>query len=298
MLQRPSRTGLAFTAGQPKTHPMALVSPLAQIGADVEIGPFCVIEPEAIIGNGCKLESRVVIKSGTTLGPNNHIFEGAVIGGMPQHINMPEDPGRVVIGAGNTIRENVTIHRALEGDEATTIGDNNLLMVNVHIAHDCRVGNNTIFANNAMLAGHVTVGDRAYVSGAVAVHQFCRIGTLAMVGGQSHINKDVPPFVTVDGLSSYVVGLNQIGLRRAGHSADEVRRLKEAYRVIYRSNLSWNEILTRLREEFADGLASRFHQFLSTTTRGIVSERRLPPGATIKLCPEAEDLAQLQVRVG
>ena len=162
-------------------------------------------------------------------------------------------------------------------------------MVNAHIAHDCRLGNNTIFANNAMLAGHVTVGDRAYVSGAVAVHQFCRIGSLAMVGGQSHIVKDVPPFVTVDGLSSYVVGLNQIGLRRAGYSAAEVRRLKDAYRVIYRSGLTWNEILARLRDEFADGLAAMFYQFLSTTTRGILCERRLPPGATLKLRRESDE---------
>jgi UDP-N-acetylglucosamine acyltransferase len=134
----------------------------------------------------------------------------------------------------------------------------------------------------------------------VAVHQFCRIGTLAMVGGQSHIIKDVPPFVTVDGLSSYVVGLNQIGLRRAGHSDQEVRRLKEAYRVIYRSGLTWNEILRRLREEFCDGLAARFHQFLSTTTRGIVCERRLPPGATLKLLSELEepDTAVLQAKAG
>jgi len=240
-----------------------------------------------------------VVKSGTTLGPNNHLFEGAVICGLPQHVHMPENPGRVIIGAGNTFRENVTIHRSLEADEATVVGDNNLLMVNVHIAHDCRLGNLTIFANNAMLAGHVTVGDRAYVSGAVAVHQFCRIGPLAMVGGQAHIVKDVPPFVTVDGLSSLVVGLNQIGLRRAGHSSEEIFRLKEAYRVIYRSGAPWNEILARLREEFSDGLAGLFYQFLSTTTRGILCERRPPPGATIRIPPEiAEPLTVRHARAG
>jgi UDP-N-acetylglucosamine acyltransferase len=279
-----------------KVHPTAVISPEAEICRDVEIGPFCVVEPDAIIESGCKLESRAVVKSGTRLGPNNHVFEGAVLGGLPQHVHVPDRPGRVVIGAGNTIRENVTVHRALDEDEATVVGDNGLLMANVHIAHDCRVGNNTIFANNAMLAGHVTVGDRAYVSGAVAVHQFCRVGSLAMVGGQSHITKDVPPFVTIDGLSSYVVGLNQIGLRRAGH-ADEISRLKDAYRVIYRSGLTWNEILARLREEFADGLAAQFHQFLSTTTRGIICERRPPPGATIKLRQESDDAAQWRLEM-
>lgn len=271
-----------------------MVSPLAKIGPDVEIGPYCVIEPDVTIESGCRLESRVVVKNGTTLGANNHVFEGAVIGGLPQHVHIPEAPGRVIIGSGNVIRENVTIHRALEEDEATILGNNSLLMVNVHIAHDCRVGNHTIFANNVMLAGHVTVGDRAYVSGAVAVHQFCRIGSMAMVGGQSHIVKDVPPFVTVDGLSSYVVGLNQIGMRRAGFTASDLRQLKEAYRVIYRSELTWNEILTRLAAEFPEGHAATFHQFLSTTTRGIVCERRLPPGATIKLREEVSHLDHLR----
>jgi UDP-N-acetylglucosamine acyltransferase len=276
-----------------------VVSPDAAIGPDVHIGPFCVIEPEVTIGEGCILESRVVVKSGTTLGPNNHLFEGATIGGLPQHVHVPESPGRVIVGAGNTLRENVTIHRALEADEATVIGDNNLLMVNVHIAHDCRLGNFTIFANHAMLAGHVTVGDRAYVSGAAAAHQFCRIGPLAMVGGQAHIVKDVPPFVTVDGLSSLVVGLNQIGLRRAGHSAAEISRLKEAYRMIYRSGLAWNEILAKLHAEFTDGLAALFCQFLSTTTRGILCERRPPPGATIRLTAKTDEAPQrLRARAG
>ncbi|GAB4140509.1 acyl-ACP--UDP-N-acetylglucosamine O-acyltransferase [Thermopirellula anaerolimosa] len=266
-----------------KIHPSAVVSSLAAIGDDVVIGPFCVIEPETVIGDRCRLESRAVIKTGTVLGENNWIFEGAVLGGMPQHVHMPERPGKVIIGSGNVIRENCTIHRALDEEDATLVGDNNLLMANVHIAHDCRVGNNTIFANNALLAGHVTVADRAYVSGAVAVHQFCRIGSLAMVGGQAHITRDVPPFVTIDGLSSHVVGLNQIGLRRAGYSTETIDILKAAYRVVYRSGLMWNEILEQLRTEFSEPPASLFYQFLSTTTRGIIPERRLPPGATLKL---------------
>jgi len=280
-----------------KAHPLAIVNPMAQIGQDVTIGPYCVIEPEVTIGDGCRLEARVVLKNGTVLGPDNWVFDGAVIGGMPQHVHMPERPGKVIVGSGNTIRENATIHRALDGDDATILGSNNLLMVNTHIAHDCRVGNNTIFANNSMLAGHVTVGDRAYISGAVAVHQFCRIGSLAMVGGQAHIVKDVPPFVTIDGLSSHVVGLNQIGLRRAGYSQEAIAQLKEAYRVIYRSGLSWNQIVARLQEAFAEGPAALFAQFLATTTRGIVSERRLPPGATIKLRRDAQGETEEEYRL-
>jgi len=269
-------------------HPSALVSPRAQIDADVRIGPLCIVEDDVTIGAGCILEASVVVKSGVVLGRNNHVFEGAVIGGPPQHVHMPARPGRVIIGSGNVIRENVTIHRALQPERATLVGDNNLLMCNAHIAHDCQVGNNTIIVNNVMLAGHVIVEDRAYVSGAVAVHQFCRIGTLAMVGGQAHINKDVPPFVTVDGLSSYVVGLNTIGLRRAGFDAQTIARLKAAYRVIYRSGLSWAEILERLRTEFNYGPAAEFYRFLSTTARGIVPQRRDSSPHTIKL-PQAED---------
>ena len=279
-------------------HPSAIVSPMAKISDDVEIGPFCVVEPGATIDGGCKLEARVVIKQGASLGRNNYVADGAVIGGLAQHLSVPDNPGTLVIGSGNTIRENVTIHRAMEAEEATVIGDGNLLMVKSHVAHDCRVGNNNVIANNVMLAGPVTVGDRVYLAGAAGVHQFCRIGTLAMVGGQSHLSKDVPPFVNVDGLSSYIVGLNQIGLRRAGYSPEDVRRLKEAYRLIYRSTLKWNEILTRLREDFSEGPAAQFYQFLSTTTRGITPERRLPPGATIKIDSAATRTAAPQARAG
>jgi UDP-N-acetylglucosamine acyltransferase len=283
-------------------HPLASVSPEATIGRDVRIGPFSVVEPHATIGERCVLEGRVVVKSGTTLGPDNHVFEGAVLGGLPQHAHMPDHPGRVLIGSGNTIRENVTIHRALESGKATIIGDHNLLMVNAHVAHDCRLGNHTIITNNVLLAGHVTVDDRAYVSGAAAVHQFCRIGTLAMVGGQAHLTKDVPPFVTVDGLSSLVVGLNHVGLRRAGFDQQTIWRLKAAYRLIYRSGLAWAEILRQLKSEFADAPggqpAAEFYRFLSATTRGIISERRGPAEATIKLHRELETAAELRAKAG
>jgi len=281
------------------TYPLSAVSDQARIGRNVQIGPFCVIGPDVTIGDGCKLESRVVIRNGTTLGANNHVFEGAVLGGLPQHVHAPERPGRVVIGSGNTIRENVTIHRALEEDQSTTVGDDNLLMVNAHVAHDCHLGNHTIVANNTMLAGHIEVADWAYLSGAVAVHQFCRIGSLAMVGGQAHVNQDVPPYVTVDGQSSCVVGLNQIGLRRAGFTPDDVRQLKEAYRVIYRRGLKWQEILDCLKSQFPEGPAALFYQFLSITTRGILSERRLPPGATLKLRrQQQEEQTRLRVKAG
>jgi UDP-N-acetylglucosamine acyltransferase len=280
-------------------HPLALVSPLAQIEADVKIGPYCVVEPHVTIGPECILESHVIIKHGTTLGTRNRVFEGAVLGGLPQHVHIPERPGKVVIGSGNTIRENVTIHCALDEHRTTIIGDDCLLMANSHVAHDCQIGNNVIITNNAMLAGHVTVGERAYISGAAGVHQFCRIGALAMVGGQAHLSQDVPPYVTVDGLSTLVVGLNQVGLRRAGFDQAKVRQLKDAYRVIYRSGLMWKEILEILRMDYACGPAALFYEFLSTTKRGIISERRMPPGATLKIRPrqaEEEEIPQRRAR--
>ena len=278
-------------------HPTACVSPSAQVAQDAQIGPFCVIEPETTIGAGCVLESRVSIKQGTTLGAKNRVFEGAVLGGLPQHVHIPDQPGRVIIGSGNVIRENVTIHRALAPDHATVIGNDCLLMVNTHVAHDCHFGNNVIVTNNALLAGHVVVGDRAYISGAAAVHQFCRVGTFAMVGGQAHMVQDVPPYVTVDGLSSLVVGLNKVGLRRAGYDQAAIQELMAAYRVIYRGGLRWAEILEQLRTRFPTGPAALFYEFLSTTARGITSERRAPPGATIKLRDTVEAEPEPEVRV-
>ncbi len=278
-------------------HPLASVSPDARIGEDCTIGPFCVVESDVEIGPGCVLESHVVVKSGTRIGSHNHIHEGAVLGARPQHLRHPGPYGRVVLGSRNVIREHVTIHRALEADAVTAVGDHNFLMVNVHIAHDCRVGSHVIMANNVMLGGHVTVDDAAYLGGAAAVHQFCRVGAVAMVGGQAHVTKDVPPFVTVDGLSSLVVGLNLVGLRRRGMTAQQIRRLKEAYRLIFCSGLPWEQMLQQLQRQFPEEPAACFHRFLQQTSRGILNQRRVPRTATIKLPPQ-EDAQQEQRKAG
>lgn len=278
-----------------KIHPTAVVSSLARIGQDVVIGPLCVIEPGVTLGDGCALESRVTIKERTHLGRNNRVFEGVTLGGLPQHLRMPPEVGELVIGDSNTIRENVTIHRALQAGHATTLGSQNLLMVGTHVAHDCQLGSNIIAANNTMLAGHVSVEDRAYLSGAVGVHQFCRIGSLAMVGGQAHVVKDIPPFVTVDGKSTFVVGLNLVGLRRAGFSQEAIEQLKAAYRLIYRSGLHWQDMLARLAEEFATGPAARFVEFFQQGKRGFTPERRLP--RTLRLPNEAAaDAVEIELR--
>ncbi|HET6883058.1 MAG TPA: acyl-ACP--UDP-N-acetylglucosamine O-acyltransferase [Pirellulales bacterium] len=278
-------------------HPLAVIDPRAEIGRGVSIGPFCVIEAGSVIGDECVLESHVVVKQGTTLAPGNHVCEGAILGGLPQHLRMPPHIGSLVIGPHNTIREHCTIHRALHETDATVVGSHNLLMAGVHIAHDCRVGSHTIFANNSMLAGHVLVEDRAYVSGSVAVHQFCRVGGFAMVGGLARVVKDVPPYVTIDGNSGFVVGLNSVGLRRNGFTNDEIGQLKTAYRLIYRSGLRWQQILDRLRADYPIGPASHFAEFFAGSTRGIVAERRVPPNATIRLPDEVENL-DLRMKAG
>jgi UDP-N-acetylglucosamine acyltransferase len=255
-------------------HPTAVVDPGAEIGSDVAIGPFCVIEADVVIAEGCRLASHVVVKSGTRLGRNNVVADGAVIGGRPQHLQAPACVGRLEIGNGNTIREHATIHCGLHEHDVTRIGHHNFIMVNVHIAHDCHLGDHNILANNAMIAGHVTIENRAYISGAVGIHQFCRVGQFAMVGGQAHIARDVPPYITVDGLSSEVVGLNRVGLHRNGFTDADMVQLKAAYRIIYRGGLAWNEVLAALKQEFKTGPAAAFHEFLQVAERGIVQERR------------------------
>ncbi|MEX2114434.1 MAG: acyl-ACP--UDP-N-acetylglucosamine O-acyltransferase [Pirellulales bacterium] len=270
-------------------HPQAIVSPHAQLGHEVTIGPFSIVDSGVTIGDHCSLASRVVIKSGTTLGSHNLICEGAVIGGPPQHTRMPEKLGSIEIGSHNTLRENVTVHRALNEGGVTRIGDHNLLMVGAHVAHDCTVGSNVILANNALLGGFVTVEDRAFVSGAVAIHQFCRVGRLAMIGGCARVVQDIPPYVMVDGRSGLIVGLNLVGLRRNGYTPQDIAQLKAAYRLIYRQGLRWNEVLEKLQAEFSSGPANEFHPFLSQGTRGFVQERRMPPTATLKLRRASDD---------
>ncbi len=273
-------------------HPLAIVSPEARLGRDVQIGPFAVIEGDVEIGDGCILASHVVIKDGVRLGPGNIIHEGTVLGGFPQHVNRPKTPGLLTIGSGNTIREHVTMHRAMKADAVTLVGDKNYVMASSHIAHDCTVGNNVIFANGALLAGHVIIEDRAFISGAVGIHQFCRVGRFAMVGAHAKVVQDVPPYVTIDGVSGCVVGLNQVGLRRNGFTAEDIAQLKMAYRLIYRRGLKWSEVLAQLKIEFAEGPAAVYSEFLTGGTRGFVQERRVPTSATLKFRSAAEDQSQ------
>jgi UDP-N-acetylglucosamine acyltransferase len=231
-------------------HPLAVVSPDARLGTGVKVGAFATVEADAQLGDFCTVATGAVVKSGVTAGCHNEFCEHAVVGGAPQHVARPTDIGRVVIGDRNVFREHVTIHRALKPNAVTAVGDSNYVMASGHFGHDVVVGNNCIFANGAMLGGHVTVEDKAFVSGAVAVHQFCRVGRLAMVGGHARVVQDVPPYMLLDGQSGCIVGLNIVGLRRSGHSTDDIIALNSAYRLIYRRGLPWMDVLEALRLDF------------------------------------------------
>ena len=274
-----------------KIHPTAIVSPEASIAPDVEIGPFCVIEPGVTIGAGCVLAPHVVLKRGVTLGEFNEICEGTVLGGRPQHIHSTDVYGKVLIGNGNIIREHSTVHCAMSPDHVTCIGDENFLMVNAHVAHDCVVGNHVIITNNVMLGGFVRVEDHANISGGVAVHQFCRIGMFAMVGGLSHIVQDVLPFVNVDGGSSLVVGINRIGLTRAGISNEEIHQIRLAYKTIYEEPRPRLEMIQVLREQFPTGLAAHYADFLEDCKRGYI-KNRLASSKSLKLVRPDENSSE------
>lgn len=280
-------------------HPLAAVSPEAELGIGVTVAAFATIEPGVRLGDYCSVGSGAVIKSGTRIGCHNEICEHVVIGGRPQHVARPDDIGTVIIGDHNVFREGVTVHRALKPEGKTLVGSHNYLMAVSHLGHDVCLGNSCILANNALIGGHVTIEDKAFVSGAVAVHQFCRIGRFAMVGGHARVVQDIPPFMLIDGQTGSVVGLNTVGLRRAGYSTDEIATLKGAYRVIYRRGLPWAEVLETLRVEFPTGLAAHLHTFLAEGRRGFVQERRGPPtpAATLRL-RVAEDERRLRAKAG
>lgn len=259
-------------------HPTATIDPTAKLEQDVEVGPYSIIESDVEIGAGSKIAAHVVIKSGTKLGQHNRVSSGAVLGGPPQHLAVRDGQpvGKLVIGNRNCIREYATFHVGLSPGGATLVGDDNYIMVSAHIGHDCQIGNHNIMANNVLLAGHVVVGDRVNFSGAVGVHQFCRVGSFAMVGGQSRVTQDVPPFVTVDGASTQLVGINTVGLRRGGFKAADVSLLKQAYRLAFRSDLPLQNRLEELRAAFPEEPVKTLWSFLSTGQRGFLQDRRGP----------------------
>jgi UDP-N-acetylglucosamine acyltransferase len=229
-------------------HPTAIVSSQAEIGAGVTIGPYSIVGERVCIGDGTTIGPHVVIKGPTTIGPGNRILQFASIGEDPQDKKYAGEDTRLEIGARNLVREYCTINRGTAQDAGVTrVGDDNWLMSYTHIAHDCQVGNHVIMSNNATLAGHVHVEDHAILSGFTAVHQFCRIGAHSFVGGLAGVTRDVLPFMLVAGQPPEPRGINQEGLKRRGFTPEQLRNLKEAYRLLYRSGLR----LAEAREELA-----------------------------------------------
>ena len=253
-------------------HPSAIVDPGAELGENVEIGPYSIIGAGVEIGAGCRIGPHVVIEGPTSIGRDNVIHAFASLGGAPQDKKYAGEPTRLEIGDGNTIREYVTMNRGTtQGGGVTRVGDDNWIMAYVHIAHDCVVGDHTIFANAASIAGHVTVDDHAILGGFVNVHQFVRIGAHSFAAMSASILQDVPPYVTVSGMPAGPHGINKEGLRRRGFDRETIRAIHRAYRLLYRSGLRRDEALARI-SELAQGCASlrAFVRFVEGSERGIV----------------------------
>lgn len=231
----------------------AVVDPAAKIDSDVYIGAYAIIGADVEIARGCRIEPHAVIKGPTVIGPDNHIFQFASIGDDPQDKKYKGERTRLVIGERNTIREFCTLNRGTVQDQGVTvIGNDNWIMAYCHIAHDCVVGNHTIFANNASIAGHVHVADHAILGGFTAVHQFCRIGAHTLTSMFSYVTKDIPAFVTVSGRPAEPRGINAEGLKRRGFTADQVRNIREAYRAVYRQGLKLEEAVAELAGRVAE----------------------------------------------
>ncbi|MBI3753013.1 MAG: acyl-ACP--UDP-N-acetylglucosamine O-acyltransferase [Deltaproteobacteria bacterium] len=259
---------------QCRIHATAVIQSGAEIDEGVEIGPYSVIGKDVTIGKGTIVSSHAVIEGWTTIGPACKIHQFVSIGAPPQHLKYKGEKTEVIIGKNNEIREYVTIHRAIAGSgNKTIIGDNNFFMAYVHIAHDCRIENNVIMANVATLAGHVEIGDHAFVGGLVAVHQFARIGAYAMIGGASAITHDVPPYVIAVGNRAKLYGLNKVGLKRQGFSREEIDGLKKAYTILFKSGLTLKDAVGKLEEEMKHSThVAKLLEFIKSSKRGITRE--------------------------
>lgn len=257
-----------------EVSPTARVHPEAVIGPGAVIGDFCVIEQEVVIGGGCRLEPHVLVKRWTTMGDRNEISAGTVLGTDPLDKNFTGQRSYLKIGNGNRIREHYTISRGTRPESVTQIGDDNYIMTSGHIAHNSKVGNGTVIASCALVAGYVEIEDQVFISGGALIHQFSKIGRLAMISGNTRVNQDAPPFFTYTDNGSYVQakGLNLVGLKRAGFSAADISALKTAYRLLYRSGLKLEHALDRIESDVATGPALHLVRFVRASKRGICRE--------------------------
>jgi UDP-N-acetylglucosamine acyltransferase len=254
-------------------HPTAVVHPRAELGRGVRVGPYAVVEEDASVGDECEIGAHTVVKRFTVLGRRNRVFEHATLGGEPQDWKYKGERSALVLGDDNLIREYATLHRARGEGEVTRVGSRNFLMVGTHVAHNCEVGDDNVFANGVALAGHVTVADHVFLASNVGAHQFTRFGRFAMVGGKSKIVQDVLPFFTTDGNPARVRGLNVVGLRRGGFTADERAALKRAYVLIFRSGRPLEETLREL-DAWGDPHVAHLVGFIRDSGRGFTREER------------------------
>jgi UDP-N-acetylglucosamine acyltransferase len=249
-------------------HPTALVDRRAELDADVEVGPFAVIEGPVRLGARTRVAAHAVITGHTRLGADNLVHAGAVIGDLPQDRSFTGAESYVVIGDRNVFRESVTVHRGTQPGSSTAIGNDNYLMVNAHVGHNCRIGDHVVLVNGALLAGYVQVGDRALVSGNAAVHQHVRLGTLALVRGVSRATRDVPPFCVMDE-TGVIRGLNAVGLRRAGFDAPRMRALRRAFTTLFRTRRNLREAMAELERSELTGDVRHLLEFIRASTRGV-----------------------------
>ncbi len=252
--------------------PHAIVSPDAEIGKDIKIGPFSVIEPDVKIGDGTIIGTNVLIASGSRIGNDCRLFHGAAVGAIPQDLKFHGEYTTAEIGDRTTLRECCTVNRGTEESGKTQVGSDCLLMAYVHIAHDCVIGNNVILANSVNLAGHITIDDYAIIGGLVPIHQFVRIGKHVMIGGGYRTHKDVPPYVLAAGEPMKFNGLNSVGLRRRGFSKEIRTRIKSVYKTLYREKTSFRDALEELnyKDETAPEIIEIYDFFTSDSKRGII----------------------------
>jgi UDP-N-acetylglucosamine acyltransferase len=254
-----------------RIHPTAIVAPDAQLGSGVEIGPFAIVGESCVVGDGAVLAARSTLERNVTLGANVHVGSGSILGGAPQDVKYRGEQTTVEIGDGTAIREYTTINRGTTHSFKTTVGKNCFVMSYVHLGHDCHIGDGVVLVNGVQLAGHVTVDDRAIISGLTAVHQFVRIGKFSFIGGCSRVAQDVPPYTRAVGNPIKLYGLNSVGLRRNNYSDEVLRELKRAYRLFFRSELNLSQALQRAESDLQPlPEVQEFVRFVSETNRGVV----------------------------
>ncbi len=260
-------------------HPTAIVDPRAEIDTSASIGPYAIIDGPVVVGPGTQVLAHAVLSGHTTIGRDNVIHMGAVVGHVPQDWGYRDAPTAVRIGDRNIVREHAEIHRATHVDAPTSLGDDNFIFARAHVAHDCRLGDGVLVATGAMLAGHVSVGDHAYVSGNCVVHQFVRIGRLALLRGLSRTSRDVPPFCIMDGTHT-VRAVNRVGLRRAGLTPGQIRAIQRAFTVLFRERRNLRQALADVEREPLTAEVRELIDFIRSSTRGVcVGPRTSAPEA-------------------